>query len=329
MPITRSQAPEVERLVTTLLAGAEVEREAAAARLRVIGARAVDHLLAALEALSPAQRRQVLPVLEDLPDTRILPAVLPLTSDPETSAAALAVVRQHVRDASEARRASTLVALRLVATDTELPLAARAAAAEMLTETRAPDTTRARPAGRDTERAAARPAPGAASRAILERALLGAAVAGELPASPDVLRAALAHHGEARPVSELQDLVNTIASAERTASAHEALEWAGVRAAVHLLLAARESRLGMADLRDTVERWHDRLPMGFVVALGEIGDADSLEALATAYERADSEWVREQIVGAFRQVLRRHRLTRRHAAVKRAERRSASLAARL
>jgi hypothetical protein len=329
LPITRSHAPEVERLITTLLSGPEVEREAAAARLRVIGARAVDHLLAALDTLSPTQRRMVLPVLEDLPGTRILPAVLPLTRDPETSAAALAVVRQHLRDASEARRASTLIALRLVATDKDVPLAARAAAAEMLGGPTAPEATRARPGGRETGRAAARSAPNAAARALEEQALLTAAVAGELPASPDVLRAALAHHGEARPVSELQDLVNAIASAERGASEHEALEWAGVRAAAHLLLAARESRLGMADLRDTVERWHDRLPMGFVVALGEIGDAESLESLAAAYERAESEWVREQIVGAFRQVLRRHRLTRRHAAVKRAERRSAALAARL
>lgn len=298
-----------------------MEREAAAARLRVIGARAVDHLLAALDSLSPSQRRLVLPVLEDLPDIRILPAVLPLASDPETSAAALAVVRQHLRGASDTRRTSTLVALRLVATDKDVPLSARAAAAEMLTGQLAPETTRA------GERA--RAAPSAASRAAAEEALLNAAIGGDLPPSPDALRVALAHHGEARPVSELQDLVNAIASAERTAGEHEALEWAGTRAAVHLLLAARESRLGMADLRDTVERWHDRLPMGFVVALGEIGDADSLESLAMAYERARSEWVREQIVGAFRQVLRRHSLTRRHAAVKRAERRSAALAARL
>lgn len=287
----------------------------------MIGARAVDHLLAALDTLSPAQRRHVLPVLEDLPDTRILLAVLPLTSDPETSAAALAVVRQHLHDASDARRASTLDALRLVATDKDVPLAARAAAAEMLTGTTAPEAPRVR--------ATARSAPSAVSRAAEEQALLGAAVGGDLPTSPDALRAALAHHGEARPVSELQDLVKAIASAERTAGEHEALEWAGVRAAAHLLLAARESRLGMADLRETVERWHDRLPMGFVVALGEIGDADGLESLAAAYERADSEWVRQQIVGAFRQVQRRLRLTRRHAAVKRAERRSPALAARL
>lgn len=317
-----------------------MEREAATARLRVIGARAVEHLLAALEGVSPSQRRLILPVLEDLPDSRVLPAVLPLARDPETSMAALTVVRQHLVGATESRRLSTVDALGVIATDKDLPLSARSLAAELLAgplaKTPALPATKGRAGqqspsvgdeGGTTARGAAEPRaaePRAAARLVLDEAL-----AGRLPPSPDELRAALAREGEACSVAELQDLLGEIGQVERKTRDQIALEWAGVRAAVHVLLAARESRLGVADLRETIERWHDRLPMGFVVAIGEVGDADCLEAVAAAYERAESEWVREQMVSAFRQVMRRHALTRRHAAVKRAERRSKALAERL
>lgn len=324
MPITRSHAPEIERLMSTLVSGPAVEREAATARLRVLGARAVDHLLAALTTLSPSQQVGIVTVLEDIADTRIVPAVLPLVADAETSLAAIAVVRAHWRDIAAPRRAAVRAALEAAAIDTTLPLDARGLAVAVLSEMSSSGGRRETPPTAPSE-PSHQPAPAGDELA----SVLANAVAGWLPASPDLLRSALARHGTTCSAAELQDVVAAVAAEERRAAAQLALEWSGVRAAAHQLLATQHSRLGVADLRETVERWHDRLPVGFIVALAEIGDAESLESLAIAHERAESEWVREQIVSACRQVVRRHHLTRRHAAFKRAVNRAAHLASRL
>ena len=106
-----------------------------------------------------------------------------------------------------------------------------------------------------------------------------------------------------------------------------ALEWSGVRAIAHRLLAERGSRLALYDLRETLERWDDSWPVGFVAAVAAVGDATCVESVAAAYERSTSGWVQEQLLSAFRDILKREQLTRRHAAVKRAARRSPRLAA--
>jgi hypothetical protein len=97
-------------------------------------------------------------------------------------------------------------------------------------------------------------------------------------------------------------------------------EWRAVRGAVHQALAARNSRLALYDLRDSLLD-AGRLPVTFLAALEEIGDATCLEALASAYEtssRSGDPWWREHVAAAFRAIVQREGLTRRHAAVKRA-----------
>ena len=61
--------------------------------------------------------------------------------------------------------------------------------------------------------------------------------------------------------------------------------------------------------------------MAFLAAIEEIGDASCVETLAAAYEassRSGDTWWREHIAIAFRAIVQREGLTRRHAAVKRA-----------
>jgi hypothetical protein len=89
---------------------------------------------------------------------------------------------------------------------------------------------------------------------------------------------------------------------------------------VHQALAARNSRLALYDLRDSLLE-PDRLPVAFLAALEEIGDETCLETLAAAYEassRSGDAWWREHVAAAFRAIMQREGLTRRHAAVKRA-----------
>ena len=89
---------------------------------------------------------------------------------------------------------------------------------------------------------------------------------------------------------------------------------------VALRLGTRGSRLALYDLRDSLLE-PERLPVAFLAALEEIGDVTCLEPLAAAYDassRSGDAWWREHLAAAFRAIVRREGLTRRHAAVKRA-----------
>ena len=147
------------------------------------------------------------------------------------------------------------------------------------------------------------------------------AVAGTLPTSPAQLKQALAAKRGTARLSELQHLVDHLRAREQREVVPERREeWRAVRGAVHQALAARNSRLALYDLRDSLLE-PGRLPVAFLAALEEIGDATCLETLAAAYEassRSGDAWWREHVAAAFRAIVFREGLTRRHAAVKRA-----------
>ena len=96
-------------------------------------------------------------------------------------------------------------------------------------------------------------------------------------------------------------------------------EWRALRGAVHQALAARNSRLALYDLRDSLLT-ADRLPVAFLAAMEEIGDATCLDTIAAAYDessRSGDTWWREHLASAFRAIVQREGLTRRHASLKR------------
>jgi hypothetical protein len=146
------------------------------------------------------------------------------------------------------------------------------------------------------------------------------AVAGRLPASPAVLKGALANVRSTAKLTELQRLIDHLrAHEQRESDGTRREEWRAVRGAVHQALAARNSRLALYDLRDSL-LGADRLPVTFLAAIEEIGDASCLEPLAAAYDassRSSDTWWREHVASAFRAIVQREGLTRRHAAVKR------------
>jgi hypothetical protein len=315
--IKPSSAGEIARLVDTLLGGTPVEREAAAARLRVLGTRAATHLLADLDRVSPSQQVVLLQVLEGIRDSRILPRLIPLLADPETRAAALAATGPQMASARSAARERAAAALDRLAGDPAVTEETRGAAREALAR-----AAQSRPSVR--RGAAAAPDRPPASRAQPPST---AGPANEPADDPSIWRQRLAGEGSRLPISQLHDLVDRLRTRERRAEREpEALEWAAARALAHQRLAERGSRLALYDLRETLHGWHDELPNGFIVAVAQVGDAACLESVATAYERARNGWVRSELVTAFRRILERERLTRRHATVKRAARRSPGLA---
>ena len=78
-----------------------------------------------------------------------------------------------------------------------------------------------------------------------------------------------------------------------------------MRGAIHQALAARNSRLALYDLRESLLA-AERLPVAFLAALDEIGDATCLETLAAAYDessRSGDTWWREHLAQAFRAIV--------------------------
>ena len=59
--------------------------------------------------------------------------------------------------------------------------------------------------------------------------------------------------------------------------------------------------------------------MEFLTALSLIGDASCLEAIAEAHRVAQDSWWRQHLADAFRAIVTREKLTRRHAVIKKIE----------
>ena len=94
MPIVPSRSRETQALVARLSSQSAADREAAVARLRLLGPRAVPAMLAVLPGSGPELRLCVLELLEHTPDPRALAEVMALCRD---------------RDAPVARRALALL----------------------------------------------------------------------------------------------------------------------------------------------------------------------------------------------------------------------------
>ncbi len=92
-----------------------------------------------------------------------------------------------------------------------------------------------------------------------------------------------------------------------------------MRAAAHLALAVRGSRIALYDLRESLTAADARLPVEWLTALAVVGDATCLEPMAAAHARTADPWWREHVADAFRAIVKREGLTRRHAVIKKIE----------
>jgi hypothetical protein len=315
VPIRRSSAREVDELIARLGGPNDVDRDAAIARLRVIGARAVPHLLEAAAGASARTRLGALQALDSVSDTRTAGVLLSLTShsDSMTAAAAAAALRPLTPTGHDARIIAALIDLVL---DTRRDPRVRTAALRSLhglgDDTLKPVLERlAQERPLDPE---------------LEAAAAGRRTASSPPSSirddPSETRRLLATMAASTSIGELHRVMTGIRSREEEeADPIRRREWMTARAVAHHRLAERGSRVAVYDLRDTIASAREPLPVEFLSAVERIGDAECAAALVSAYAAAAAkDWWTDHLAAAFRTIVRRERLTRRSAALQRAAR---------
>ena len=330
MAIKASSSRQIEPLIADLSAASDDAREAAAARLTVIGARAVERLLAlATSDASVAARAAAWRTLDAIADARALDPALALLADPRADpivgAAAVALARGFLRGK---QGVPVLDRLTTVALDAgragPLRLAALRALRSLDAATIAPILSSLAGDADAAVRAEAsrRPSPRGHQRPTEDpvAAVAHAAEAG-LPDDAASLRRALGHSGDAVPLPLLLRIVERVRDKEAVEPAARREEWTRTRAAAHVALATRGSRLALYDLRESLDQASAPLPVEFLAALSMVGDASCLEPIATAHARARDAWWRDHLAEGFRAIVARERLTKRHAVMRRLEKR--------
>lgn len=330
MVIRASSSQQVDALLTDLAADAPLRRDSAVARLTVIGSRAVQRLiaLAANVQKPPVARAAAFRALEGIADPRGLqPALVALGDlDAGVSIAAIGTARALLLTPHGVDALDRLASLAL---DRKRSAAVRLSAIHALSDLDASTleplftTLRQDP---DPEIAAIA-APGVARniRGPIER--LADAAAGNLSIEPESLRRAIAAASAEIAPSMLHKLVEHIRVREGSEPAARRAEWMAARAAAHLALARRNSRVALYDLRETIEAARQPLPVEFLAAVTTIGDVSCLESLVTAFARTSSrrqpadEWWRRHLAEAFHDIVRREKMTRQHAEIKKIEKR--------
>jgi hypothetical protein len=324
MVIKASAASEIRQLIGALGGGDEVRREAAIARLAVIGARAVDGLR---RAYASAENRDtkvaVLRALESTGDGRTIAiARQAITEGGDVAAAGAAALRGLLDSPHGPTSTDALDVLVATALDRTADRAVRLAAFDALqgipegVRARVAEALRSDPDERLKARAADASLNAASGDDVWQDALEG-----KLPDSPAVLREAATTRSASAALSSLQKMIDACRAHEGAVTRAKRQEWQALRGALHQALALRGSRIAVYDLRESLEDIKGHLPTSFLAALHVVGDQSCLEPLAAAYGRADpaDAWWRTQLAGAFRAIARRERVTRRHVVVKRIE----------
>jgi hypothetical protein len=292
--------------------------------LTVIGQRAVDRLvtLASNRSAPATARIAAFRSLEAIADARALPAALGAFADADSSVtiAGVNTARPFLRIS---QGVGALDGVIQIALDRARALAVRIAAIQALREL--PEATiepvlAALSGDPDPEIAnVLRPPRRRAVVNTVQR--LETAAAGTLPADAEALKSAVARAGADVPLSTLHQVIERVRVREGSESAQGRAGWMGVRAAAHLALANRGSRVALYDLRETIESSREPLAVEFFAAVTAIGDASCLEPIAMAYGRAKDDWSRRHLADAFRTIVGREKITRRHSATKKIEKR--------
>ena len=288
-------AGDIDRLIADLGRADGTRRDAAVARLRVMGVRALPHLSALLESAATASTRAAaLSVLESFDDPRTIALALRALhdGDADVALAAVSVLRGWLtrEDGTQALDGVTAAAL-----DKKRDGAVRLAALNALSEL-PPDLV----------------AP------VRERAPVEG---GDRPAldDPAALGAWLAAHAATAPLSALHAAVTGAREREQADSLpRRREEWTRMRGAAHLALAHRGSRVAVYDLRESFDRAPAPLPGDFLAAAARVGDESCLEPMARAWAGATREpWWRSRLMETAADIVARLKLTGRHATLRR------------
>ena len=320
MVIKASAAAEVTTLVRALAGGDEVQREAAVARLSVIGGRAVDKLHRAYEGTTDlATRLAILRTLEAIPDHRNLPlAADALAAGGDVAVAAVGVLRALLPSERGGAGTEALEALVTAAVAASDDRRLRVAALDALSDV--PGDVRARVAHALDEDTNAEPVAVAGGRNDVDRQLAAGwqdALDGRLPDAPQALRDVVSAQAAAAPLNSLRKLIDAVHGRENEAGASSRESWRALRGSLHQALALRGSRVALYDLRESIPAGGEPLPPSFLAALHVIGDEPCLEPLAAAWASTSDERWRHQLAGAFQAIARRERVSKRHATARR------------
>ena len=134
----------------------------------------------------------------------------------------------------------------------------------------------------------------------------------DLPDDPDAVLDSIGRSAAGAPLSTLHAVLKAVREKEAEGGRRRP-DWLGVRGAIHLALARRNSRVALYDLREAFEATDGHpLPADFVAAVTLIGDGTCLEPLGRAWMAAPGAarrdrggaWAR-QTREAFRDVLAR------------------------
>jgi len=318
-----SAAGTVSALIADLSSERPVVRETALARLTVIGARAVVHLTTlALDRDAPVTSRiAALRALEAIGDPRAIDAAKPAlgAGDKGIGVAAAGILQRFLKGKRGAEVADALTAKAL---DQIAPDAVRLAALVALDDLGA--------SALDPLWKALARDPSASVRAHVADAKGGrsAEVASDETASliddPERLRRELSLHQTSSSLPELHALLERVRAREESEKGLQREAWTRARGAAHVALARRGSRLGLYDLREALEKSMAPLPIEFMTALSLVGDATCLEAIAAAYAHVaggDDGWWSDHLADTFRAIVKREKLTARHAVMKKIQKR--------
>lgn len=331
--IKASAASEVRALIDALGGPDDVMREAAIARLAVIGARAVEKLVAAYNTAGTARTRvAVLRALEPIGDRRSIEAAeRGMAEGGDVASAAVALLRGLLDSPHGDVAAAALDRLVAAALDPGAHPRLRLDAFEALQGMPAGIRERvgaALESDPDTKRsleAAGRPRDAAAVDALWAEVC-----AGRVADDPGAIAAAAQTRAASAALISLQKIIEGVRAREAAAVSDAVrMQWTSLRGALHQVLANRGSKVALYDLREALEQASAPLPVSFLAALHVLGDVTCLEPIASAYSRARQEdgWWRQQLGEAFRVICRRERITKKNAVLKRVVSRCPDLAA--
>jgi hypothetical protein len=290
----RPSSTDIDRLIADLQSPDSIRRDAAVARLRIRGQRALPRLfdlIASHEAASV--RAHALDALEGLDDVRVIDVAFDALCDGDVDVviAALGVLRGWVAEETGTRLLDAISAITVDRTrHARVRVAALAALSELPEHLVRPIRDQA-------------PPPESAGPSLED---------------PAAVREWIQAYGASATLSTLHELITRTREREHAeSSSWLQSEWLQARGQAHQALARRQSLVALYDLRETFEAATAPLPRAFLSAAVAIADASCLEPLARAWAAAgkDLNW-KHQLSTTAATIMRREKLTGRSALVK-------------
>jgi hypothetical protein len=285
---------DIDRLIADLQSSDSIRRDAAVARLRILGDRALPRLIDLVAGHESASIRALaLDALEGLDDVRTIDVAFDALGDGDIDVviAALGVLRRWVTEETGTRLLDAITAITVDRSrDARVRVAALAALADLPEHLVRPIRDQA-------------PPPESAGPSLDD---------------PVQVREWIQAYGAGATLSTLHELVTRTRGREHAeSSARLRSEWLQARGRAHQALAKRDSLVALYDVRETFEAATSALPQSFLSTAAALGDASCLEPLARAWAAAgkDLNW-KHQLSTTAAAIMRREKLSGRSAAIK-------------